>query len=60
VGSEKATVTNHDVDLSRENSSDLILLNFLKSSVINNPHSVWINKYFCFRKFFFGNFLGQH
>jgi hypothetical protein len=51
VGSEKATVTNHDVDVSRENSSDLILLNFLKSSVINNPHSVWINKFFFLENF---------
>jgi hypothetical protein len=34
------TFTDDDVENSNENNSQLIVLNFLKSSVINNPHSV--------------------
>ncbi|CAF3517790.1 unnamed protein product [Adineta steineri] len=44
IASEKLTTTvstptDDDTDVAKENSSQLILLNFLKSSVINNPHS---------------------
>jgi hypothetical protein len=34
------TFTDDDVEKPKENKSQLIVLNFLKSSVINNPHSV--------------------
>jgi hypothetical protein len=34
------TFTDDDVEKSIENNYQLILINFLKSSVINNPHSV--------------------
>ncbi len=34
------TFTDDDIENSNENKSQLIVLNFLKSSVINNPHSV--------------------
>ncbi|CAF1087733.1 unnamed protein product [Adineta steineri] len=45
IASEKLTTTavstptDDDTEVAKENSSQLILLNFLKSSVINNPHS---------------------
>ncbi|CAM4755974.1 unnamed protein product [Rotaria magnacalcarata] len=34
-----STATDDDVELPIQNSSQLLLLNFLKSAVINNPHS---------------------
>ena len=43
------TFTDDDLETPAENPSQLIVLNFVKSSVINNPHSVRRKVFVLFR-----------